>query len=477
MASSAMNEVIQHLRRAVLLRDESGLTDGQLLGCFIEHRDEAAFAALVRRHGPMVWGVCRRSLNHQDAEDAFQATFLVLVRKAASVVPRERVANWLYGVAHQTALQARRNVTRRRAREKQGTAMPEPAAAEQDEWRDLQPLLDRELSRLPDTYREVIVLCDLEGKTRKEVARQLGLPEGTVGSRLARARVMLAKRLTQRGVALSGGAVAAVLSQKVASASVPTSVVDSTIKAAGLLAAGQAAATGAIPVQVAAPTEEVMKTLLFTKLRAAIAVLLVLGFVAIGTAIFTYRTAAGEDDKEPATEKPVEPAAKRQKKKEKVTAWGKEVDGVQIGISLGEQRAYKVGEAVTLIVRVRNNGKKEVPYYNADSDGGEYFLRNPPLITDAQGEPVKIKRILLFALIEGNSVTSIAPGKEADLSKLTLALRPMTDREKEEPWTLYGTGKFHIQYKDVPVVGEFRLGSDGLTLTTGKLELDVRESR
>jgi len=114
MATSQMNEVIHHLRRTVLLREGAGLTDGQVLGCFIEHRDEAAFASLVRRHGPMVWSVCCRLLNHHDAEDAFQATFLVLVRKAASIVPRERVANWLYGVAHQTALQARRNATRRR---------------------------------------------------------------------------------------------------------------------------------------------------------------------------------------------------------------------------------------------------------------------------------------------------------------------------------------------------------------------------
>src|SRR6516162_8929801 len=108
MATSQTSEVIQHLRRTVLLRDGCGLTDGQLLGCFIERRDETAFASLVRRHGPMVWGVCRRLLNLHDAEDAFQATFLVLVRKAASVVPREMVPNWLYGVAHQAALQARR---------------------------------------------------------------------------------------------------------------------------------------------------------------------------------------------------------------------------------------------------------------------------------------------------------------------------------------------------------------------------------
>src|ERR1700712_4221607 len=108
-------DVIQHLRRAVLLRDHVGLTDGQLLGRFVEHRDEDAFAALVRRHGPMVWGVCRRVLaSDPDAEDAFQATFLVLVRKSACVMPREMVGNWLYGVAHQAALKARRGVFRRR---------------------------------------------------------------------------------------------------------------------------------------------------------------------------------------------------------------------------------------------------------------------------------------------------------------------------------------------------------------------------
>src|SRR5262249_27234943 len=153
----------------------------QLLEGYVRGREEAAFAALVRRHGPMVWGVCRRVLHsHQDAEDAFQATFLVLVRKAASVVPREMVANWLYGVARQTALKARATTARRRAREKQVTAMPEPPLEQQALWDDLQPLLDQELGRLPDKYRAVIVLCDLEGKTRKEAARHFRLPEGTV---------------------------------------------------------------------------------------------------------------------------------------------------------------------------------------------------------------------------------------------------------------------------------------------------------
>jgi RNA polymerase sigma factor (sigma-70 family) len=272
MAASQLSKVMRHLRRTVLLQ-EAALTDGQLLGRFIEHRDDAAFAALVRRHGPMVWGVCRRLLKQHDAEDAFQAAFLVLVRKAASIVPRERVANWLYGVAHQTALQARRNIGRRSAREKQVTEMPEPAVAEQDLGRDLRPLLDQELSRLPDAYREVIVLSDLEGKTRKDVARQLDLPEGTVGSRLARARAMLAKRLSRRGVTLSGGALAAALTQQAASAVVPNSVVNTTIKAASLLAAGKAAA-GLIPARVAALMEGGLKAMLLSKLKVVTAVVM-----------------------------------------------------------------------------------------------------------------------------------------------------------------------------------------------------------
>src|SRR5262245_50558728 len=224
MATSQMSEVIQHLRSAVLLRDGAGLTDGQLLTDYVSRRDEAALEALVRRHGPMVWGVCRRVLpDFHDAEDAFQATFLAFVRKAVSIASRELLANWLYGVAHQTALKARATAARRKGRARQLSEMPEPAAAEQDLWRDLQPLLDEELSRLPDKYRAVIVLCDLEGKTRKETARQLGVPEGTVAGWLARARARLAKRLTQRGIAVSGGgAFALLLAQQVASAGVPT---------------------------------------------------------------------------------------------------------------------------------------------------------------------------------------------------------------------------------------------------------------
>jgi RNA polymerase sigma factor (sigma-70 family) len=281
MATGQISEVIQHLRQTVFLPDGAGMTDGQLLSRFIETRDDDAFAALVNRHGAMVWGVCRRLLSsHHDAEDAFQATFLVLVRKAAAVLPREMVANWLYGVACMTAHRGKVAAARARRRERQVVQMPEPAVHEPDLWADMRPLLDQELSRLPDRYRVIVILCDLEGKTRKEAARQLGLREGTVASRLARARAMLAKRLTRHGLTVSVATLAAILSQKAASASVPGSVMTSTIRAATLVAAGQTALARLVSTSVAALTEGVLKAMLLAKLRIAAA--LVLMFVIMG---------------------------------------------------------------------------------------------------------------------------------------------------------------------------------------------------
>jgi RNA polymerase sigma factor (sigma-70 family) len=165
-----MNLAIQHLRSALLLREGAELTDGQLLESFVSRREGTALEALVRRHGPMVWGVCRRILHsHHDAEDAFQATFLVLVRKAASVKPREMVGNWLYGVAHKTALKARAMASKQRARERQVMDMLEPAVKEQDLSCDLQAVLDQEMSNLPDKYGSSEKFCNT---TSKEDASQ-----------------------------------------------------------------------------------------------------------------------------------------------------------------------------------------------------------------------------------------------------------------------------------------------------------------
>ena len=166
---------------------DARLSDSLLFDRFLQH-DEQAFAAIVRRHGNMVWSVCRRILAcHQDSEDAFQATFLLLVQKARSITKRQSLASWLYKVARHTALKAKIRSGRRRAKEKTVSNVPEPDAKVDPLWHELEPLLDEELSRIPEKYRAAIILCDLEGMTRKEAALELGWPEGTVAGRLARA--------------------------------------------------------------------------------------------------------------------------------------------------------------------------------------------------------------------------------------------------------------------------------------------------
>jgi RNA polymerase sigma factor (sigma-70 family) len=298
MARVPLDTVIRQLRRAVVRQDGAGRTDGQLLASFVEQNDEAAFEALLRRHGPMVFGVCRRVVgNHHDAEDAFQATFLVLARKASSVRPRERVVNWLHGVALRTAVRAKAMTAKRRGREKQVTQMPEPEAAPQDQWCDLQPLLDQELNGLPETYRLPILLCDLEGKPIKQAAHQLGWPQGTLAGRLARGRKLLAKRLANRGVVLSAGWLAVLLSHNAASAGVPASLMNSTVRAAAMLAAGQATVAGVVPAKVASVTEGVMKSMMLAKLSKAVAGLVVLSAVVLGGGLLTHRTAAGQQTK------------------------------------------------------------------------------------------------------------------------------------------------------------------------------------
>jgi RNA polymerase sigma factor (sigma-70 family) len=302
--------IIQRLRKALQIQPRgTGETDGQLLGCFVASRDEAAFAALVLRHGPMVWGVCRRLLNHHDAEDAFQAAFLVLFRKAASIRRRELLANWLYGVAHQTAMQARRAASRRGIRERQVGIMVDQVAAEPDHGQELHRLLDQELSCLPARYRAVIVLCDLEGKTRREAARHLGVPEGTIAGRVARARAMLAKRLRRLGLVISGGALAVALTHKSASAAVPTSAMTGAIKAAALYSAGQVAAAGAISGHVTALAEGVLKTMLLRKLQIAAALLAAIVTLGSGAGLIYQARASEQRQGQPATERPQEPGA------------------------------------------------------------------------------------------------------------------------------------------------------------------------
>jgi RNA polymerase sigma factor (sigma-70 family) len=289
-----LRQVVRRLRGALATRETAQLTEEDLWGRYVRERDEAAFEALVRRHGPMVLSVCRRILrNEQDAEDAFQATFLVLVRKAAALRSPRTLANWLYGVARRTALEARSAAAKRRAKE--AAVLPRIVMPD-DHRNDLRPVLDQELGRLAEKYRIAVVLCDLEGKTRKEVARQLGWAEGTVASRLARGRAILAQRLARRGFAEA--LVAAALADGAAPACVPPALVFSTVTAASCAAAAGAATRGLLSGTVTALTEGVVRSMLLTRLKSAIAVLLLIGIATLSAGALLSRGQTAD----PATE-------------------------------------------------------------------------------------------------------------------------------------------------------------------------------
>jgi RNA polymerase sigma factor (sigma-70 family) len=289
MSAAPLHAAVRHLRRLVRADGADGLSDGQLLERFVTARDEAAFEVLVWRHGPMVLGICRRMLRdaHQ-AEDAFQATFLVLVRKAASIGKRESVGSWLHKVAYRVALGAREGAARRARHER--ALLADPPAAEDDlaSWRDLAPVLDEEVNRLPDKYRAPLVLCYLEGKTVDEAARQLGCPRGTVGTRLARGRERLRRRLIRRGVGLTCGTLVAALAGVANAVAVPAPLARAAVRTAGF-----PADPGVISANVFALAEGVLRTMSVSKLKAVVAVTLV---IALGTGVsgLSYRMYAAE---------------------------------------------------------------------------------------------------------------------------------------------------------------------------------------
>jgi RNA polymerase sigma-70 factor (ECF subfamily) len=280
-----MNGVVRHVRRLALLRPGDSPTDQELLESFLAHRDETAFESLLRRHGPMVFGVCRRALRHtQDAEDAFQATFLVLARKAGAVRPRELLGNWLYGVAHRTAMKARPMNARRRVKERRAAELSGRPTAASD---DLLAELDDALARLPDKYRVPVVLCELECRSRREVAQRLGLAEGTLSWRLAHAKKLLAARLSA-----CGAAVAAALTGSTLRACVPASLLSLTAKAAVQVAAGRSLSVGAVSTTAITLSEGVIKAMFFSKLKALCVLVLAIS-VSAGAAGLGYRAVAG----------------------------------------------------------------------------------------------------------------------------------------------------------------------------------------
>ncbi|MGO9469461.1 MAG: sigma-70 family RNA polymerase sigma factor [Isosphaeraceae bacterium] len=280
------------------------LTDGQLLERFVASGGESAqagFAALVERHGPMVLRVCRQILcDAHDAEDAFQATFLILARRAGSVRKRESVASWLYGVAHRVARRSQADSARRREQERRRAAMTTMESSGDTERHEsgAWPELYEEVDRLPEKYREAIVLCYLEGLTTEAAARRLACAQGTIMSRLSRGRDRLRQRLTRRGLAPASGLLTAGIAAHTAEAAVPAALSHSLVQSAMQMAAGTAA-TGGVPATVAALTEGVLRMMVRSRLRGTVGAVLALGALAAGMGMFVYRTAGARPQDAP----------------------------------------------------------------------------------------------------------------------------------------------------------------------------------
>jgi RNA polymerase sigma factor (sigma-70 family) len=296
MNVAQLQPLLRQLRGLMEARATKDLSDAQLLKQFATGRDEAAFAALMHRHGGLVWHVCRHVLHQeQDAEDAFQASFLVLALKAGSLRRGHGLGNWLYGVAYRVAMNVRRKAMRRRAHESRKAAATLGAASSAEHLHELQTLLHEEINRLPAKYRVTLVLCGLEGKSKSEAAKELGWKGGTVSGRLARARRMLEARLARRGVMLSAAlAATTTLDAEVGAAVIPSNLVWATTDAALHLAAGKALTTGIVSSRVDALMKGALKAMSLPKSKLILPLVLGLGLLGVGTGMAAYKALTDE---------------------------------------------------------------------------------------------------------------------------------------------------------------------------------------
>jgi RNA polymerase sigma factor (sigma-70 family) len=373
-----MKSVIRHVRRAAVLLEGDNLSDEQLLAAFVQQRDEAAFEMLLRRHGSMVLGVCRRILgNVHDSQDAFQATFLVLVYKADSIRPPGLVGPWLYRVAYRTAWKAKSMNARRRARERKA-AIPVEAPADRQQ-NELAEVLDRELSRLPEQYRNALILCELEGRSRKDAAQLLGVPEGTLSSRLA---------------------------------AVPPATITATVHAAMLASEGKAAATGL----VAALTKGVLMAMFLEKLRIVTGMLLVVAALGVNFGPGLYRSAADEP-----------PAPKKVEKK----TIEKKVDTVDLlpVVYMPLPTAVGLDKEGRVVVKQRWNHSE----LSQTPDGRKTFTITPGEIKILGTFPVEKVR---FFDMQGNQLEPAAVRRKLQTERLALLFPELANAPKPDPFTL-----------------------------------------
>jgi RNA polymerase sigma factor (sigma-70 family) len=352
MGVGPLSSFIRRLRGDLAASQRGGVSDAQLLDRWLVQRDEAAFEVLLWRHGPMILGVCRRVLhNDADVEDAFQATFLLLMRKAASIRRGASVAAWLYQTAYRVALRARQRSREQSARESARGELPATDPNEEILWRDVRPLLDEEINRLPEKYRVPFIRCYLEGCTNEEAAVEMGCPVGTIHSRLSWARERLRSRLARRGLTLATAGLTALLVQNAASAALPTPLAETTLQAAFAYAAQSTAGVSAGAVAL---TKGVLRTMFIAKLKLGVAVVLAVLLAGGVSGLACYRVAeaaAYPPRATPATSGPLPaPAPAAEAPATRTIKVPSQVDGVLLGVFTEIKPNEKIADKDVIVV-------------------------------------------------------------------------------------------------------------------------------
>jgi RNA polymerase sigma factor (sigma-70 family) len=414
MSSAQVDPLLRFIRQLAVGRKDSEVPDHQLLERFAASGDEAAFTALLRRHGPMVLSVCQSILhNLHDAEDVFQAAFLVLARKAGSIQRREAVSSWLYRVAYRLAVKAQASVARRKDHEKRAAAPPSAEPLLDMSLRELRDILNEELDLLPEQYRAPLVLCGLEEKSLEEAGRLLGWSKSCIKGRLQRGREQLRARLRRRGVELSTGLLAA-LTVNSLSAQVSVPLTASTLRAALQIAAGGELAAGAISANVVALVRGAMPTMFTSKFKIATLIVLTLGVSAAGLGELAQRESASQSTEPPAKE--IAPSAKPQRAeiaepvhredKDTLTLSGRVLNPE--GKPLAGAKLY-LAKPATLI---RNENKPALSHRATSGSDGRFRFAVPKRELDYNAQEKSQPQIMTSADGYGCDWTAIEPAQK-----------------------------------------------------------------
>lgn len=314
MTANSTGHILQRIRQLVGVPPDAEVTDGQLLNRYVVHREDDAFALLLQRHGPMVLGLCKRLIREPHAaEDAFQATFMVLVRKADSIIKQDSLASWLYGVAYRTARRVRSTTDRHRPVEFSTMQEPCKDAADHASWQQLRPVLDEEVNRLPEKFRAPVILCYIEGKSNDEAAKQLAWPVGTVKGRLSQARALLRGRLARRGLTLAGVTATVAATDYAAVAAVAPALAAATIQSARQVAAGVSLTTAA-SASVAALAHQTLRSMWMAKVAISA---LAIGAVVVPLSILGIEWKLSDSPKDLTIATPVAADSREKRKDEK----------------------------------------------------------------------------------------------------------------------------------------------------------------